>query len=130
MRIDNPTEIDKPDLIKEWQEPISQASIITPKEYIKQIKQLCFERRAIIEREEYINEGKTVSLQLDIPLSELIIDFFDKMKSLSQGYASLDYEHKEYRVADIKMVVFHLNGEAVDALTFLVHSSRAMTFAK
>lgn len=62
---------------------------------------------------------------MDIPLSEVIIDFFDRMKSLSQGYASLDYEHKEYRLADIKMVVFHLNGEAVDALTFLVHSSRA-----
>lgn len=83
MRIDNPVEIEKPDLIKEWFEPISQATIMTPKEYIKQIKSMCFERRAILEREEYMNEGEVVSLTYDIPLSEIIIDFFDKLKSLS-----------------------------------------------
>ena len=83
-----------------------------------------------MEREEYMNDGEVVSLQYEIPLSELIIDFFDKLKSLSQGYASLDYEHKCYRPAEIKLVVFHLNGEPVDALTFLVHSSRAIAFSK
>lgn len=59
-----------------------------------------------------------------------MIDFFDKLKSISQGYASLDYEHKEYQEADIKRVVFHLNNDPVDALTFLVHDSRAIPFAK
>ena len=59
-----------------------------------------------------------------------MIDFFDRLKSISQGYASLSYEHKEYQVADIQMVVFCLNGEPVDALTFLVHQQRAVSFAK
>ena len=63
-------------------------------------------------------------------MAELIINFFDKLKSVSQGYASLDYEHKEYQEADVKMVVFHLNGDPVDALTFLVHAERAIPFAK
>lgn len=83
-----------------------------------------------MEREEYINDGKVVSLQYAMPLAELIINFFDHLKSVSQGYASLDYEHKEYVQADIKMVVFHLNGDPVDALTFLVNAERAITFAK
>lgn len=65
-----------------------------------------------------------------MPLSELITDFFDRMKSLSQGYASLDYEHKQFEEADITKVVFLLNGEPVDALTFLIHQARAVAFAK
>ena len=69
-------------------------------------------------------------MQYAIPLAEIIINFFDKLKSVSQGYASLDYEHKEYVEADVKMVVFHLNGDPVDALTFLVHSDRAVSFSK
>ena len=77
-----------------------------------------------------MSEGKVVSLEYSIPLSELVIDFFDKLKSVSQGYASLDYEHKEYVEADIKIVVFHLNGDPVDALTFLVHADKAVQFAK
>jgi GTP-binding protein LepA len=71
-----------------------------------------------------------VHLTYDIPLSELITDFFDVMKSISSGYASLDYEFKKYEAADIEMVIFHLNGEPVDALTFLIHSSRAVDFSK
>lgn len=66
----------------------------------------------------------------ELPLSELITDFFDRLKSLSSGYASLDYEFKRFEVADIVKVVFHLNGEPIDALTFLVHESRAIDFAK
>jgi len=83
-----------------------------------------------MEREEYMNDGKVVSMQYSIPLAEIVIDFFDKLKSVSQGYASLDYEHKEYVEADIKIIVFHLNGDPIDALTFLVHESRAVSFAK
>ena len=65
-----------------------------------------------------------------MPLSELITDFFDKLKSLSSGYASLDYEFKGYEPADIVKVVFTLNGDAIDALTFLIHESRAVDFSK
>jgi GTP-binding protein LepA len=103
---------------------------MTPIEYAKSIKSLCHDRRALPEKEEYLNDGKVVSMQFAIPLAELIINFFDRLKSVSQGYASLDYEHKEYQEADVKMVVFHLNGDAVDALTFLVHADRAVPFAK
>ena len=66
----------------------------------------------------------------ELPLSELVTDFFDTLKSLSQGYASLDYEHNRYEQSDIKKVVFHLNGDPVDALSFLVHEQRARTFAR
>jgi GTP-binding protein LepA len=87
---------------------------------------LVLEKRGIIEKEEYLNDGKVLTLQCDIPLSELVIDFFDKLKSVSQGYASLDYEHKTYREADIKIVIFYLNGDPIDALSFLVHDLRAI----
>lgn len=69
-------------------------------------------------------------MTFNIPLAELVMDFFDRLKSVSQGYASLDYEHKEYREADINIVVFYLNGDPVDALTFLVHTLKAASFAK
>ena len=96
MRVDNPIDIERPELIKDWYEPICTANIITPVDYLKNIKSLCNDRRGLPEREEYLNDGRIVSLEYSIPLAELVIDFFDKLKSISQGYASLDYEHKEY----------------------------------
>jgi len=81
-------------------------------------------------REEFLSGGSLIHLEYDMPLAELISDFFDKIKSVSSGYASLDYEHKCFQISDIKSVVFHLNGEPVDALTFLVHDSRAISFAR
>ena len=119
--VDNPAEIERPELIKEWYEPICTATIMTPIEYAKSVKSLCHDRRGIPESEDYLNDGKVVSLVYSLPLGELVIDFFDKLKSVSSGYASLDYEHKEYQQADIQMVTFYLNGDPVDALTFLVH---------
>ena len=68
-------------------------------------------------------------MEYEIPLAELITDFFDTLKSLSQGYASLDYEHNRYEVSDIKKVIFYLNGEPVDALSFLMHEKRVRSFA-
>ena len=97
------------------------ATIITPKEFLREIKRLCEDRRGYCKREEYMSNGQVVNLQYELPLSELISDFFDQLKSRSQGYASLDYEHSHYEKSDIRKVIFHLNGEAVDALTFLVH---------
>ena len=71
-----------------------------------------------------------VHFTYELPLSELITDFFDRLKSLSSGYASLDYEFKRFQEADIVKVIFHLNGEPVDALSFLIHESRAVDFGK
>ncbi len=130
LTVDNPLEAPLPELIDEWHEAIVTATIITPAEYHKSIKTLCDERRGIMVAQEFMNNSKVVHFTYDIPLSELITDFFDKMKSVSSGYASLDYEFKKYEVADIVKVVFHLNGDPVDALTFLIHESRAIDFAK
>mmetsp|Transcript_9584 Transcript_9584/g.16101 ORF Transcript_9584/g.16101 Transcript_9584/m.16101 type:complete len:272 (+) Transcript_9584:185-1000(+) len=130
FKVDNPLDIKRPELIKSWYEPICTANILTPSDYLKGIISLCNDRRAIPVREEYLNEGKLVSLTYDIPLSELVIDFFDRLKSLSQGYASLDYEIKEYQETEIDIVTFYLNGDPIDALTFLVHQSRAVSFSK
>lgn len=99
--VDNPLDIERPELIKTWWEPICTAYVMTPIEYLKPIKNLLYDRRGLSEKEEFSNEGKIVNLTFSVPLSELIIDFFDKLKSLSQGYASLDYEHKEYQETSI-----------------------------
>jgi len=80
--------------------------------------------------QEFLNNSKVINYTFELPLSELITDFFDRLKSLSSGYASLDYEFKRFDPADIVKVVFHLNGDPVDALTFLVHESRAVDFSK
>lgn len=121
LRIDNPADTPKQELIVYWKEALVNATIITPKEYLKGIKSLCEERRGIIKREEYMSNGQVINMTYELPLSELITNFFDMLKSLSQGYASLDYEHSRYEESDIRRVTFYLNGEAVDALTFLVH---------
>ena len=78
----------------------------------------------------FLNNSKTVHYEFEIPFSELIQNFFDILKSISSGYASLDYEHKKFEISNIKKVIFLINGEPVDALTFLVHDSRAISFAK
>jgi GTP-binding protein LepA len=96
VRVDNPVESPKPELISGWRESIVRATIITPAEYAKGIKTLCLDRRGVQLREEFMNNGKVHNLTYELPLSEMITDFFDQMKSLSQGYASLDYEHDRY----------------------------------
>lgn len=130
VTVDNPLEAPLPELIDEWYEAIVQATIITPAEYMKGIKTLCDERRGTMVAQEFMNNSKVVHFTYDIPLAELITDFFDMMKSISSGYASLDYEFKRFEAAEIVKVVFHLNGDPVDALTFLIHDSRAVDFAK
>ena len=130
IRVDNPTEAPRTELIKYWKEAICTATIITPRDFLKEIKKLCENRRAICDSEEFMSGGKVVNLRYKIPLSELISDFFDQLKSQSQGYASLDYEHSHYEKSEIKKVTFYLNNEPVDALTFLVHSERTIQFSK
>ena len=130
MRVDNPTDAPPTELIKYWKEALVVATVITPKEFLKEIKKLCEDRRGICKREEFMSNGQVVNLQYELPLSELISDFFDQLKSRSQGYASLDYEHSHYEKSDIRKVIFHLNGEPVDALTFLVHESRLLHFGR
>lgn len=126
---DNPGQSPKPELITYWKEAIVTATIITPEAYLKGIKNLCEDRRGFCTKEDYMSNGRVVQMEYEMPLAELITDFFDTLKSLSQGYASLDYEHNRYEIADIKKVVFYLNGEPVDALSFLMHEKRVRSFA-
>lgn len=84
------------ELIKYWKEALVSATIITPREFAKEVKALCENRRGVCKSEEFMSNGKVVNFQYELPLSELISDFFDMLKSRSQGYASLDYEHSHY----------------------------------
>jgi GTP-binding protein LepA len=96
IRVENPIEAPDPEKIVAWKEAICTAIIITPREYYKGIKSLCEDKRGICKSEEFMSNGKTIHLTYEIPLTEMISDFFDTLKSLSQGYASLDYEHARF----------------------------------
>lgn len=128
--VNNPADIDDINKVDKWFEPINRATIITPTEYAKHVKKLLMDRRSDYIEEEYMNKGKTVKLVYDIPFAELVTNFFDKMKQVSAGYASLNHDHQEYRETKIQKVVFHLNDHPVDALTFLVNQVHSQSFAR
>lgn len=122
--IDNPTNFPDPSEIDYIEEPYVRASIMLPTEYVGAIMELCQERRGEMKDMEYINE-KRVILRYDMPLSEIIYDFFDQLKSRTRGYASLDYEIIGYRKSDMVKLDILINGEIVDALSFIVHKDKA-----
>jgi len=122
--IDNPTNYPSPDEIEEAAEPIVAASVITPTEYVGGIMDLCQDRRGTFIDMKYIDTER-VELHYKLPLNEIIYDFFDALKSRSRGYASLDYEFEDYVPSELVKLDFLLNGEMVDALTFIVHQEKA-----
>lgn len=122
--IDSPAKLPDQTKLAEIREPFVHATIFMPKDYIGTIMELGQERRGIMKNMEFISESR-VSLAFDLPLSEIIVDFYDKLKSRSRGYASLDYEHIGYRASDISRVDILVNGDKVDALSFLCHRERA-----
>lgn len=123
--VDNPTNLPEPSEIKEMEEPIVDADIMVPSEYLGSVMELCQERRGTYVNMDYIEETR-VSLHYELPLNEIIYDFFDALKSRTRGYASLDYEIKEYRPADLVKLDVLLNGEIVDALSFILHRDKAI----
>ncbi len=129
VKVDNPTNYPSPDAIETSYEPIVSASIITPAEYVGGIMDLCQDRRGDYIDMKYLDTDR-VELHYDLPLNEIIYDFFDALKSRSRGYASLDYEMKGYVESDLVKLDFMLNGEVVDALTFIVHRDKAYTRAR
>ncbi|MBE6562597.1 MAG: elongation factor 4 [Ruminococcaceae bacterium] len=122
--IDNPSNYPAPDEIAEAAEPVVDATLITPTEFVGGIMDLCQDRRGIFKDMKYIDTDR-VELYYKLPLNEIIYDFFDALKSRSKGYASLDYELGGYEASKLVKLDFLLNGEMVDALTFIVHEEKA-----
>jgi len=129
IRIDNPSNYPTPDVIDTAYEPMVKASIITPTEFVGGLMDLCQDRRGVFNDMKYLDTTR-VELHYDLPLNEIIYDFFDALKSRSRGYASLDYELKGYVPSKLVKLDFLLNGEQVDALSFIVHEEKAYTRAR
>jgi GTP-binding protein LepA len=121
--VDNPTNFPDPAEIEYVEEPYVEASIMLPTEYVGTAMDLCQEKRGTMKDMEYINE-KRVILRYDMPLSEIIYDLFDQLKSRTRGYASLDYELTGYKKSEMEKLDILLNGEVVDALSFIVHKDK------
>ncbi len=124
LRMDNPTNLPDPTLIDWIEEPMVKCTIMTPKEYVGNIMELCQDRRGVYINMEYM-DGIRVILHYRMPLNEIIYDFFDALKSKTRGYASLDYEVDGYEKSDLVKLDILLNGDVVDALSFIVHREKA-----
>lgn len=127
--VHNPSGLPDPTLIDYIEEPYIRASIITTTNYIGQIMTLCLGKRGILIKQEYIS-GNRIEIIFDIPLGEIVIDFYDKLKSISKGYASFDYHMHDYRESKLVKMDILLNGEPVDALSTLTHQDNAVTFGR
>ena len=124
VEIDNPSELPDPSKIREIDEPFVSASIMAPKDYVGPIMELCQGKRGVYVDLEYFDETRVI-VKYDLPLSEIIYSFFDKLKSYTKGYASLDYEFKEYRKSDLAKMDILLNGDVIDALSCIVYRPEA-----
>jgi GTP-binding protein LepA len=127
--IANPTNYPDPSLIAEAKEPIADAHIYSPSEYVGNIMELCQERRGVFKDMQYIDTDR-VDIHYRLPLNEIIYDFFDALKSHTRGYASFDYELAGYEKSSLVKLDIMINGEVVDALSFIIHSDRAYTRAR
>jgi GTP-binding protein LepA len=125
IRVDNPTRLPDPSVIEEMREPIARASILVPSEHVGSVITLCVERRGIQKDMQFV--GQQVSLTYDLPMSEVVLDFFDRLKSVSRGYASLDYSFDRFEPSDLVKLDVLINGDRVDALAVIVHKDDART---
>jgi GTP-binding protein LepA len=121
--IDNPSKLPTPDRIEQMEEPYVKSSIYVPTEFMTTIYKLAQEKRGEHKSLEYL--GKRVHIRFDFPLSEIVVDFYDKLKSISRGYASFDYEFSDFRPSDLVKLDILLNGDPVDALSTIVHRDKA-----
>jgi len=124
LEIENPSKLPDLSKVEEIREPIITATILTPQDYVGPVLTLCTERRGMQKNMQYV--GRQVLLTYELPLAEVVMDFFDRLKSVSRGYASLDYDFKEFRAADVVKLDILINGERVDALSVMVHRSNAV----
>jgi GTP-binding protein LepA len=123
LEIENPSRLPDPGTIAEIREPIITASILTPHDYVGPVLTLCNQKRGAQRNMQYL--GRQVMLTYELPLNEVVMDFFDRLKSVSRGYASLDYDFLEYRAGDLARLDILINGERVDALSLIVHRENA-----
>lgn len=119
LEVENPSKLPELSSIEEIREPVILATILVPEEYVGAVITLCANKRGVQENMQY--KGRQVMLVYELPLNEVVMDFFDKLKSVSRGYASLDYELREYRAADLVKLDILINGDRVDALSLIVH---------
>lgn len=122
--VENPAEMPDPSAIKDIKEPFVRASVMVPNDYVGPVMELCQRKRGQFDTMEYLSDTR-VNVIYHIPLAEIIYDFFDKLKSSTRGYASLDYEIDDYRVSDLVKIDILLNGDKVDALSFITHRDNA-----
>jgi GTP-binding protein LepA len=122
--VDNPAKLPNPSVIERIDEPYIRGTLLLPAEYVGAVMKLCMDRRGIQTENKYLSPTR-VQLVYEMPLAEVILDFFDKLKSLTKGYASFDYELLNYRSSEIVRVDILLNTEIVDALSFMIHRDSA-----
>ena len=123
IEIENPSRLPDPSKIEEIREPIITASILVPQDYVGAVITLCNQKRGAQKNLLYV--GRQVMLTYELPLNEVVMDFFDRLKSVSRGYASLDYDFKEYRADDLVRLDILINGDRVDALSLIVHRTNS-----
>ena len=125
VRVENPSKLPPVDKIAEIREPIDTVTIFVPNDYVGAVMKLCQEKRGVQVNLAY--HGRQVHLTYELPLAEIVLDFFDRMKSITRGYASMNYEFKEYRASDVVKVDMLINGDRVDALSSIIHRTAAQS---
>ncbi|MEZ5742040.1 MAG: translation elongation factor 4, partial [Burkholderiaceae bacterium] len=124
-RVDNPSKLPDAGKVAEIREPIVNVTVFVPQEYVGAVMTLCTGKRGVQTGLHY--HGRQVQLSYDLPMNEIVLDFFDRLKSTTRGYASMDYEFREYRASDVTKLDILVNGERVDALSLIVHRSIAQS---
>jgi GTP-binding protein LepA len=127
--VHNPADLPDAGLITEFSEPICKVEIMTPEKYIGEIMKLCLERRGVFKNQTFVSHGRDM-LTFEVPLAEIIFDFYDKLKGISQGYATMDYEVVRFEANDLVKVAILINGDPVEALSLICHRDRAISRGK
>jgi GTP-binding protein LepA len=123
LQVENPAKLPDPSTIEEYREPIIRATILVPQDYVGDVIGLCVEKRGI--QKNMVYHGRQAMLTYELPLNEVVLDFFDRLKSVSRGYASLDYDFLEFRAAELVKLDVLINGDKVDALSIIVHRDQS-----
>jgi len=126
LMLENPSQMPAETAIAKFEEPFVKVTVHTPTEYIGSILKLCEDKRGIQQKMDYVNETKVI-IEYKLPMNEMVMDFYDRLKSISKGYASLEYEFMDFEEADLVKMDILINGEPIDALSLIIHRSKAVT---